>query len=153
MTGVSRILLLALLAGVAQLGEARAGDPEVWIYQCMEDEDSDEKICTTEISTSTDNQDFLIYFVHNKGGKSPLVVTGEDQEFATLTIRVDKEDPIEADECGVGLCFFQVEKSRVLLRQFRKGRRARISIVDDGLDFILDKNITLRGFSATFAKH
>lgn len=152
MTGCPRILILVLLAGYALFSLARASEPEVWIYQCMEDEDSDEKICTTEISASTGNQDFLIYFVHNKGGKSPLVITGEEQNFANLTIKVDEEDPIEADECGVGLCYFQIEKSQLLLRQFRKGRRARVSIIDDRLDFILNQDITLRGFSATYAK-
>ena len=111
------------------------------------------EICTTEIVASDDGRDFLIYFVHHKGGKSPLVVTGEELKFAATTIKVDKEDPVQADECEVGMCNFDLDKSRLLLRQFRKGRRARVSIINDALEFILDQEVTLRGFSATYAKY
>ena len=133
-------------------GGARAAEAEVWNFQCMEDEDTDVKICTTEIAASDGGRDFLIYFVHDRGGKSPLVVTGEELKFTVTTIKVDQEDPVQADECDVGMCYFELEKSRLLLRQFRKGRTARISIIDDTLEFILDQEVTLRGFSATYAK-
>ena len=59
---------------------------------------------------------------------------------------------MQADKCDVGMCYFELEKSRLLLHQFRKGRRARVSIVDDASEFILDQEVTLRGFSATYAK-
>ncbi len=158
MTGSLKILMLIAAAGLALFGPAlfgggaRAAEAEAWNFQCMEDEDSDVKICTTEIVASDGGRDFLIYFVHAKGGKSPLVVTGEGLKFAATTIKVDREDPVQADECEVGMCYFELEKSRLLLRQFRKGRRARISIIDDALEFILDQEVTLRGFSATYAK-
>lgn len=158
MAGSLKILMLVAAAGLAPLGGgARAAEAEaeveVWNFQCMEDDDSGEKICTTEIAASEDGGDFLIYFVHAKGGKSSLVVTGEERKFAATTIKVDKEDPVQADECEVGMCYFKPEKSRLLLRQFRKGRRARVSIIDDALEFILDQEVTLRGFSATYAKY
>lgn len=158
MAGSLKILMLVAAAGLAPLGGgARAAEAEVevetWNFQCMEDDDSGEKICTTEIAASDDGSDFLIYFVHAKGGKSSLVVTGEELKFAATTIKVDKEDPVQADECEVGMCYFKLEKSRLLLRQFRKGRRARVSIIDDALEFILDQEVTLRGFSATYAKY
>lgn len=158
MAGSLKILMLVAAAGLAPLGGGtRAAEAEVevetWNFQCMEDDDSGEKICTTEIAASDDGSDFLIYFVHAKGGKSSLVVTGEERKFAATTIKVDKEDPVQADECEVGMCYFKLEKSRLLLRQFRKGRRARVSIIDDALEFILDQEVTLRGFSATYAKY
>ena len=154
MTGSMRVLVLFALACLAPLdGRARADELEIWYYQCMEDEESSERICTTEIATSVDNQDFLVYFVHGKSGKSPLVVSGDEQKFASLTIRVDDRDAIEADNCDVGLCYFEIEKSKRLLKQFRKGRRARISILDDRFDTVLDTEITLRGFTASYARH
>jgi invasion protein IalB len=152
MAGSWPFLALVVLAGLAPLGEGlRADELETWNFQCMEDEDSGEQICTTEIATSDDGADFLVYFVHHRGGKSPLVVTGDEQRFSGLTIKVDKKDPVQADKCDVGMCYFELEKSRLLLRQFRKGRSARLTIVDDRLEFILDKEITLRGFSAAYA--
>ena len=154
MAGSSKVLALWALAWFGPLDAgARANELEVWYYQCMEDEESSEKICTTEIATSSGDQDFIIYFVHNKDGGSPLVVAGDEQKFASLTIRVDDEDAIEADECDVGWCYFEAEKSGRLLQQFRKGRRARVSILDDRLDTILDTVITLRGFTASYAAH
>ena len=156
MAGSLKILMLVAAAGLAPVGggaRAAAVEAEAWNFQCMEDDDSGEKICTTEIAASDDGGDFLIYFVHAKGGKSSLVVTGEELKFAATTIKVDKEDPVQADECEVGMCYFDLDKSRLLLRQFRKGRRARVSIINDALEFILDHEVTLRGFSATYAKY
>ncbi len=163
MAGSLQILMLIAAAGLAPAGlvvagpalfggGARAAEAEAWNFQCMEDEDSGVKICTTEIAASGGGRDFLIYFVHHKGGKSPLVVTGEELKFAATTIKVDREDPVQADKCDVGMCYFELEKSRLLLRQFRKGRRARVSIIDDAFEFLLDQEVTLRGFSATYAK-
>ena len=154
MAGSSRVLALFVLAlFVALDAGARANELEVWYYQCMEDEESSEKICTTEIATSSGDRDFIIYFVHSKDGGSPLVVAGDEQKFASLIIRVDDKDAIETDECDVGWCYFKAEKSGRLLTQFRKGRRARVSILDDRLDTILDTEITLRGFTAIYATH
>ncbi len=153
MTGSSRVLaLLALALFAAPDMGAGANELEVWYYQCMEDEESSEKICTTEIATSSGDRDFIIYFVHRKDGVSPLVVASDEQEFSSLIIRVDDKDAIEADECDVGWCYFEAEKSGRLLKQFRKGRRARVSILDRRLDTILDTEITLRGFTASYAK-
>ena len=153
MTRSSRVLVLFALAWFGPLDAgARANEFEVWYYQCMVDEESSEKICTTEIATSSGDQDFIVYFVHNKDGGSPLVVAGDEQKFSSLIIRVDDKDPIEADECDIGWCYFEAEKSGRLLTQFRKGRRARVSILDDRLDTILDTEITLRGFTASYAR-
>ncbi len=153
MAGFLRVLVLFTLAWCVALDTgAAANELEVWYYQCMEDEESSEKICTTEIATSSGDEDFIIYFVHRKDGVSPLVVAGEEQEFSSLIIRVDDKDAVEADQCDVGLCYFEAEKSGQLLKQFRKGRRARISILDYRLDTILDTEITLRGFTASYTK-
>ena len=153
MAGFSRVgILFALAMAVAFATGIRANEFEVWYSQCMEDEENSEKICTTEITTSSGDRDFVIYFVHRKDGAAPLVVAGDEQEFSSLTIRVDKKDAIEADECEIGWCYFEAEKSRRLLKQFRKGRRARISILDRDLDIILDTEITLRGFTASYAR-
>jgi invasion protein IalB len=153
MVGCSKFLALAAAAWLALFGDpARADEAEVWNSQCMEDDDSAEKICTTEIAASGDEQDFLIYFVHNEGGKSPLVVTGGEQRYAGATIKVDREDPVRADVCDVGMCYFKLEKSKLLMRQFKKGRSARVSIINNDMDFILDQDITLRGFSAAYAR-
>ena len=154
MIGTFRVLaLFALAVFAAPDTGARANEFEVWYYQCMEDEESSEKICTTEISTSSGDEDFVIYFVHRKDGAAPLVVAGDEQKFSNLIIQVDDKDTIEADECDVGWCYFKAEKSGKLLKQFRRGRRARISILDHRLESILDTEITLRGFTASYAKH
>ncbi len=154
MAGSSRVLALFALALFVPLDVgARATELDVWYYQCMEDEDSSEKLCTTEIAISSGNQDFIVYFVHRKDGGSPLVVSGDEQRFSNLTIRTDDNDAIEADQCDVGWCYFEAEKSGRLLKQFRKGRRARVSILDHRLDTILDAEITLRGFTASYTRH
>ncbi len=154
MIGSSRVWGLFALAAFVALGTgAGANESEVWYYQCMEDEESSEKICTTEIATSSGDEDFVIYFVHRKDGEAPLVVGGDEQKFSSLIIQVDDKDAIEADECDIGWCYFETEKSGRLLKQFRKGLRARISIFDNRLESILDTEFTLRGFTASYAKH
>ena len=154
MTGSLRVWGLFALAVLVALGTgAGANESEVWYYQCMEDEESSEKICTTEIATTSGYEDFVIYFVHRKDGGAPLVVAGDEQKFSNLIIKVDDKDAVEADVCDVGWCYFEAEKSGRLLKQFRRGRRARISILDHSLQTILDTEITLRGFTASYAKH
>ena len=141
------VVLLCLTAGVAT-----AGEPDIWRFQCISEEPKSNAVCTTELETSTENGDFVIYFVHNPKDGSPLVVAGEEQDFAETVIKVDKKDPIAADHCEVGLCYYDLEKSAVLLKQFRRGGRARVTVTAEGLKVILDKTITLRGFTAAFAQ-
>lgn len=118
----------------------------------MSDDDTGAEFCTTEILTSFGERDFIIYFAHIKKGVSPLVVAGPEEPYAGLTIQVDKKNPIEADSCEVGLCYFEAKKSSLLLKQFRKGRSAHISISAEDGGIPLNKQITLRGFSAQFGK-
>ena len=65
MAGSLKILMLVAAAGLAPAGlvvagpapfggGARAAEAEAWNFQCMEDEDSGVKICTTEIVASDD---------------------------------------------------------------------------------------------------
>lgn len=146
---IARLLLAAALcAGAA----ARASEPDVWRYQCLGDEGLGTEICTTELETSQDNRVFVIYFVHNADGRIPLVVAGEDELFTKVVIKVDDEEPLHADQCDVGSCYFELEKSAALLKQFRKGRTAHVTAATEGARLMLDKNVTLRGFSAAFAK-
>ncbi len=153
MAGSLRCLALVSAAALALAGDGgRAEEAEVWAFQCMEDEATAEKICTTELATSDNGRDFLIYFVHNAGGPSPLVVSGAERRLTSTTVKVDKKDPVQADECDIGLCYFELEKSRLLLRQFRKGYSARISVTGEDSELLLDKEITLLGFSAAYAK-
>lgn len=148
-----RSIARALLAGALCVGGgASASEPDVWRYQCLGDEDRGTEICTTELETSQDDRAFIIYFVHNADGRIPLVVAGEDEVFTEVVIAVDDNEPLRADTCDVGSCYFELEKSAALLKQFRKGRTAQITVATEGARLILDRNVTLRGFSAAFAE-
>ncbi|MFQ5776126.1 MAG: hypothetical protein ACE5GS_16525 [Kiloniellaceae bacterium] len=144
----SALLALAVSMGAA----AHAAEPEIWRFQCLGGETLGAEICTTEVSTSDRDREFVIYFVHSQSGKIPLVVAGEDEPFAATVVKVDDKEPVSADECETGACYFGLEKSAVLLKQFRKGRSARVTVTTEGAEIILDKTITLRGFSAAFAE-
>ncbi len=152
MAGPLNILALAAAGFALFGGAAGAAEPDIWSFQCMEDDDSGEKICTTEIAANDGDRDFLIYFVHNESGKSSLVVAGDELGFSGMTIKVDRKDPMQTDRCDATLCYFELEQSRVLLKQFKRGQSARVSITDGALQLILDRDITLRGFSAAYAK-
>ena len=142
-------VVLSLAAGAASAGEP----DDIWRFQCISEEPKANAVCTTELATSAENGDFVIYFVHNPKSGSPLVVAGEDQNFVETVIKVDKKDPIAADHCEVGFCYYDLEKSAVLLKQFRRGGRARVTVTAEGLKVILDKTITLRGFTAAYAQY
>jgi hypothetical protein len=146
-------LLMAVLAlTLGTPGASHAFHPDTWEFQCMSDDDTGTEFCTTEILTSFGEREFIIYFAHATKGVSPLVIAGPEEPYASLTIQVDKKKPLEADSCEVGLCYFEAEKSSLLLKQFRKGHNAQVSIsTGDGGD-TLNKQITLRGFSTQFAK-
>ncbi|MEE8189092.1 MAG: invasion associated locus B family protein [Kiloniellales bacterium] len=145
-------LLACLLALFALHGSARADEHEVWMFQCMSNEGENEgpEFCTTELFMTVGLRDFLIYFVHNKNGKNPLVLTGPEDEFSGLAIQVDDRKPLKAGKCETGMCYFDLKNSSTLLKQFKKGRAARISVTARGSKLILDKTISLSGFSRIY---
>ena len=61
-----------------------------------------------------------------------------------------REDVLEADNCVDGICYFEESKSRLLLRQFRGGRTAHVTIKDRQGRELFDAPITLMGFSAAY---
>jgi hypothetical protein len=142
--------LTLLLIGLAPV--AAAGPPNIWTHQCITDLESQEEICTTEILTLQDGVEFIVYFAHNPQGPAPLVVIGLEEKFIDFTITVDDKDPMTADQCDVGICYFDREKSVELLKQFKRGKKAHLKLIMDGAEIVLDQEITLRGFSVAFAK-
>ncbi len=146
---------LGLVAGLfaAMVGPncAAAEDPMLnfaddWTYRCIEDWESGEQVCTTEKLTIQNDRIFVIYFVNNSDGVAPLVITGEDQRFAEVGVKVDDEEAITSDLCDVGYCYFEADQSRRLLEQFKRGRRAHVWIKSDQSRHILDQTISLIGF-------
>ena len=93
-----------------------------------------------------------MHFAHNPQGPAPLVVIGLEEKFIDFTITVDDKDPMTADQCDVGICYFDGEKSVELLKQFKRGKKAHLKLIMDGAEILLDQEVTLRGFSVAFAK-
>lgn len=147
---LSAVACLLLAAAVAQAG--RADEHEGWAYQCLGDETAGTTICTTEIAAAHEERDYLVYFVHAEDGSSPLVIAGDEESFERTVVTVDDNDPMEADECEPGACYFADEAAEALLRQFRKGGAARVVVTGPDAQVFLDKTITLRGFSKAFGQ-
>jgi hypothetical protein len=149
-----RLLATNVLALSVCLLSAAAGADETgtWQYQCLGDEAAGATICTTEFATFEDGQEFVLYFVRNEKGPSPLVVSGEDEAMSGATVTVDKNDPIVAESCEDGACYFSPENSGILLKQFRKGRTAHVTILGEAQRVVFDRSVTLRGFSAAYAR-
>jgi Invasion associated locus B (IalB) protein len=149
-----RVLATTVLALSASLLSAAAGADETgtWQYQCLGDEAAGAQICTTEFATFEDGQEFVLYFVRNEKGPSPLVVSGEDETISAASVTVDKNDPVAADSCEDSACYFSAENSDLLLKQFRKGHIAQVTIRGEGQQVIFDRPVTLRGFSAAFSQ-
>ena len=148
-------LLACLLALFAVRDGARADEHEAWMFQCMsnEGENAGPEFCTTELFMTVGLRDFLIYFVHNRNGKNPLVLTGPEDEFEEFTIQVDDRKPLKAGKCETGMCYFDLKNSAALLKQFKQGRAARISVTARGSGLILDKTISLSGFSRIYSSY
>ena len=143
--------LTALGAAVLMLcsaGPAGAEDTEAWRYQCLGDEVVGSKICTTELAVLVAGEEFIVYFVHTDKGAPPLVVSGESDAIAAVAIAVDKKDPLTAESCEDGACFFTAKDSRTLMTQFRKGFRAKVTILDTAQRVLFDRVLSLRGFTA-----
>ncbi len=147
------LLLCALLVGcIGAPGGAAANPPNVWAHQCITDLETEEEVCTTELLTIQDGVEFVLYFAHNPDGPAPLVVIGLEETFVEFLVTVDDKEPMRADQCEVGMCYFDAEKSTELLKQFKRGKKAHLRVVMEGDEVVLDKVITLRGFSAEFVK-
>ncbi len=152
-----RVLLTVLSAlAIGWVNVSDALETDSWEFQCMPiyDTNSEDELvgelCTTEISTSYEGKDFIIYFAHNKNGASSLVVSGPEELFVDTIVKVHGMTPVSADNCEIGLCYFELKKSALLVQQFIRGRFVRITISSDRAKTFLDKDITLSGFVAAF---
>ena len=152
-----RSLSVPVLLGAACLALApkllsAADDTEAWRYQCLGDEVVGSTICTTELAVLEAGQEFIVYFVHGGKGTPPLVVSGESEAIGAVTIAVDKEDTLASERCEEGACFFEEGVSKTLMRQFRKGFRAKVTIRDTEGRLLFDRVLSLRGFTAALTK-
>lgn len=143
-----------LLPGLLFAGASpRAQGDEVWTYQCMTEDPTTPAFCTTEIALGEGAEDLLIYFVHGRPGRSPLVVNTGRLPAAELAIEVDDEPPVRTSLCEPGLCYFDLEASRQLLDLFRKGWRARLTVAVTQAGEPTAYDFTLRGFTAAYTAH
>ena len=146
---------MGLLAAFCTASVAPAGATPLnsWEHHCTIDEDSGDKVCTTELRSRDRETEAIFYFARGPRGPVPFVALSEQQSFGALTVQVDDEKPVEADNCVDGICYFEVDKSRLLLRQFRSGRAAHITIHDRQGAELFDSDITLMGFSAAYKRY
>lgn len=139
------LVLTVCLSGTAA---SAAEEGETWQYQCLGDEVVGDKICTTELATFHGGDEFIVYFVHVKKGKPPLVISGENENISEITVVVDKNSPLSSQDCEDAACFFDAAASGTLMKQFRKGFRVKVRIGIGGGEVIFDRVLSLRGFSA-----
>lgn len=140
--------LLVVAATLLMVAAVPAGAAEAWSYYCITDLETEEKICTTELTAADKEAEFVFYFAHRPEGTAPFVVVGAEEPLIDLVVQVDDKEAIAADVCEVGMCYFKEEKSKVLLGQFKKGRIAHVRIATRELEIRFNRPITLSGFSA-----
>lgn len=142
-------VLLALL-GFAYSPSLMATPLDSWEHRCVAEDDSDDKVCTTELRSRDKDIEAIFYFARGPNGPVPFVALSEEAKFGRLSVKVDDEGALEADSCDDGICYFETEKSSQLLRQFRGGRAAHIVIDGPDGQTLFDSEITLMGFSAAY---
>ncbi len=141
-------MLAATSALAVSFVSAIALAAEVWHYQCLGDELLGSRICTTELVSFQRGEEFIVYFVHVEKGKPPLVISGETEDISEVAVAVDKNAPMASRNCDDGACFFGAEDSSTLMKQFRKGFRAKVTIKSGNDEVLFDRVLSLRGFSA-----
>ncbi len=130
---------------------SRATPLNSWEFQCIHDIESGSKVCTTEMHLMESGVEFVLYFAHTHKGTSPFVAIGDELPFQVMQVQVDDKEPILAETCETGTCFFDKSSSRLLLSQFKKGGTARITISAPN-NTLLDREVTLLGFSAAYGQ-
>ena len=129
-----------------------ANAAESWNRFCITDMESEETLCTTELSARFNGDEFVFYFAHTAEGDPPFVMAGPERPYSNMTVRVDDEAGLSADICETGLCYFKSEKSATLLQQFKRGNKAYVVIEGSQRSISFDGEITLFGFSAAFSQ-
>ncbi len=147
MPGALAALAITLALAAMPIG-LNAEEAETWRYQCLGDEVAGTKICTTELATFEDGEEFIVYFVHTGKGKPPLVIAGENEAIDDVTVAVDKNDPHQSSDCEGGACVFGAQASETLMAQFRKGFRAKVTVRTKGGPMVFQRQLSLRGFTA-----
>jgi len=121
-----------------------------WEHHCIGEDNSDDQICTTELRSDDKGTEAIFYFARGPKGPAPFVASSESTAFGAMTVQVDDEEPLVADSCDDGICYYKAEKSERLLKLFRNGRTAHVVIdAPDGQN-LFDADITLIGFSAAY---
>lgn len=132
---------------------ALANPMNSWEHTCFKGEESPGQICTTELRALYEGEEFVFYFARGPNGPVPLVALGGELPFTAMTVAVDDQEPVTADSCATGSCHFKAKKSKVLLRQFRKGKFAKIMILGEAAAPLFDGTITLLGFNAAYQRY
>jgi len=151
--------VLILVSLFMELGLALGTKPafatplNAWEHLCITDAEDNSRLCTTEYHLMQDDQEFVLYFAHNPRGTSPFVVEGPEGLLQGVVVTVDDNDALTSSNCEPDLCFFEKEPSAALLKQFRRGKEARLEIMGVENQHILDHMITLLGFTAAYGQY
>jgi hypothetical protein len=121
-----------------------------WEHHCVAEDEGNAKVCTTELRSRDRDIEAIFYFARGPNGPVPFVALSEQAKFGALTVQVDDKDSLEADSCTDGVCYFEADKSRLLIKQFRGGRKAHVVIDAPDGQTLFDSDITLMGFSAAY---
>jgi invasion protein IalB len=149
-TGIGAALLLLWPGAPAW---SQMSEPGTWQFQCMsEDNLGEPPFCTTELWVNQDDREFVVYFVHDRNGKVPLVIAGDDEPYVMARIQVDDNQALETRACEPGSCYFAPPDSIKLLEQFQRGHAARVLVETRDGATALDQSISLSGFSKAYAR-
>jgi hypothetical protein len=124
-----------------------------WEHRCVEEDDSQARICSTEIVLQYRGRDFVLYFARGPAGPVPFIAQSEGADFRRMVMTVDGKDILEADRCEAGMCFYEAGKSHKLIRLFRKGNTAHVLIEGVGGEVLISEELTLAGFTAAYRRY
>ena len=150
LTALASTVFLFCLAVPAQ------GTPlNAWELRCVQDDEDGTKLCAVELHAQEHGRDFIFYFARGRRGPVPFVAatTVVSPPFFEMEVAVDGEAPLQADFCEKDVCYYAEKKSRRLIRLFKKGRAAHITIRDPSAKKLFDSVITLAGFSAAYKRY
>ncbi len=152
------LLLVAIVSAAIVVGAAGPADAtplNAWEMRCIQDDDNGTRLCAVELHAQAKGRDFIFYFARGRRGPVPFVAatTALSPPFFDMEVAVDGEAPLKADFCEKDVCYYEEQKSKRLIKLFKKGSEAHITIRDPNSKKLFDSAITLAGFSAAYKRY
>lgn len=146
---MKRLALLLTALSLLLCAPARAGQPASWRVVCDEDASVLEPLCHIALFSQDETDGaWLGVAVQILNGSHEIQVTSAGDSYRSAEIDVTRDVTTVTDYCYGSYCVFVHAED--LVKQFKSARAARVRLYDGAPSAMVERQVTLRGFTKAY---